>query len=67
MEDAQNLWDWHYISPTQYKVCMYVTRSLDIIDITTDRPRPTSLLPPRSSGKPEVTTAVDKLLWDCEK
>jgi hypothetical protein len=27
-----------------------------------DRPRPTTLLPPRSNGKPEATTAVDKLL-----
>jgi len=27
-----------------------------------DRPRPTTLLPPRSSGKPEADTAVDKLL-----
>jgi len=27
-----------------------------------DRTRPTTLLPPRSNGKPEVATAVDKLL-----
>jgi hypothetical protein len=27
-----------------------------------DRPRPTKLLPTRSNGKPEATTAVDKLL-----
>ena len=27
-----------------------------------DRPRPTILLPPRSNGKPEAATAVDKLL-----
>ena len=27
-----------------------------------DRPRPATLLPPRSNGKPEATTAVDKLL-----
>jgi len=27
-----------------------------------DRPRPTTLLPPRSSGKPEAATTVDKLL-----
>ena len=27
-----------------------------------DRPRPTTLLPPRSNGKPEAATAVDKLL-----
>jgi len=27
-----------------------------------DRPRPATLLPPRSNGKPEVATAVDKLL-----
>jgi len=27
-----------------------------------DRPRPTTLLPPRSNGKPEATTAVYKLL-----
>jgi len=26
------------------------------------RPRPTTLLPPRSNGKPEATTAVYKLL-----
>jgi hypothetical protein len=28
----------------------------------TDRPQPTTLLPPRSNGKPETATAVDKLL-----
>ena len=27
-----------------------------------DRPRPTTLLPPHSNGKPEAATAVDKLL-----
>jgi hypothetical protein len=27
-----------------------------------DRPRPTALLSPRSSGKPEAAAAVDKLL-----
>ena len=27
-----------------------------------DRPLPTTLLPPRSNGKPEAATAVDKLL-----
>ena len=27
-----------------------------------DRPRPTTLLPPRSNGKPKAATAVDKLL-----
>ena len=27
-----------------------------------DRPRLTTLLPPRSNGKPEATTAVDELL-----
>ena len=27
-----------------------------------DRPQPTTLLPPRSNGKPEAATAVDKLL-----
>jgi len=27
-----------------------------------DRPRPTTLLPPRSNGKPEAATEVDKLL-----
>jgi hypothetical protein len=27
-----------------------------------DRPRQTALLPPRSNGKPEAATAVDKLL-----
>jgi hypothetical protein len=27
-----------------------------------DRPRPTTLPPPRSNGKPEAATAVDKLL-----
>jgi hypothetical protein len=27
-----------------------------------DRPRPTALLPPRSNGKPEAATTVDKLL-----
>ena len=26
------------------------------------RPRPTALLPPRSNGKPDATTAVDRLL-----
>jgi len=27
-----------------------------------DRPRPTTMLPPRSNGKPEAATAADKLL-----
>ena len=27
-----------------------------------DQPRPITLLPPRSNGKPEAVTAVDKLL-----
>jgi hypothetical protein len=27
-----------------------------------NRPRPTTLLPPRSNGKPEAATAVNKLL-----
>jgi len=27
-----------------------------------DRPRPTTLLPPRSNGKPEAATVIDKLL-----
>jgi len=27
-----------------------------------DRPRPTTLLPPGSNGKPEAATAVDRLL-----
>jgi hypothetical protein len=27
-----------------------------------DRPRPTILLPPRSNGKPQSATAIDKLL-----
>ena len=30
--------------------------------VRSDRPRPTTLLPPRSNGKPEVATAVYKLL-----
>jgi hypothetical protein len=29
---------------------------------TVYRPRPTTLLPPRSNGKPEAATAVDSLL-----
>ena len=33
-----------------------------LVVVTTDRPRPTTLLWPRSNGKPEVATAVDKLL-----
>jgi hypothetical protein len=30
-----------------------------------DGPRPTTLLPPRSNGKPETATAVNKLLMMC--
>ena len=30
-----------------------------------DRPQPTALLPPRSNGKPDAATAVDKLLMIC--
>jgi hypothetical protein len=33
-----------------------------LVVIGPDRPRPTALLPPRSNGKPEAVTAVDKLL-----
>jgi len=29
-------------------------------DTQPDRPRPTTLLPPRSNGKPEAATAVDR-------
>ena len=30
--------------------------------VQSDRPLPTALLPPRSYGKPEAATAVDRLL-----
>jgi len=36
--------------------------SLTILVQEPDRPRPTTLLPPRSNCKPEATTAVYKLL-----
>jgi hypothetical protein len=39
-------------------ILMPIIRSLS----TPDRPRPTTLLPPRSNGKPEMATEVDKLL-----
>jgi len=33
-----------------------------LVVVGADRPRPTTLLPPRSYGKPEAAAAVDKLL-----
>jgi hypothetical protein len=33
-----------------------------VLLVVVGRPRPTTLLPPRSSGKPEAAAAVDKLL-----
>jgi hypothetical protein len=33
-----------------------------LVVVGPDRPRPTTLLLPRSNGKPEAATAVDKLL-----
>jgi len=33
-----------------------------LVVVGPDRPRPTTLLPPRSNGKPEAATAVYKLL-----
>jgi len=33
-----------------------------LVVVGPDRPRPTTLLPPRFNGKPEAATAVDKLL-----
>ena len=32
------------------------------LSVTPDRPRPPTLLPPRSYGKPEAAAAVDRLL-----
>jgi len=39
-----------------------VVEAVLLVVVSPDRPRPTTLLPPRSNGKPEVATAVDKLL-----
>ena len=33
-----------------------------LVVVGSDRPRPTTLLPPRSNGKPEAATVVYKLL-----
>jgi hypothetical protein len=41
-------------------VCVYITCMFGIYKPA--RPRPTTLLPPRSNGKPEAATAVGKLL-----
>ena len=47
-------------------ILMPIIRSLSTAvaasGLQSDRPRPTTLLPPRSNGKPEAATAVDKLL-----
>ena len=39
-----------------------VVVAVSLVMVTLDRPRPTTLLPPRSYSKPEVATAVYKLL-----
>jgi len=43
---------------------VFVDRQLmhKLVAVGPDRPRPTTLLPPRSNGKPESATAGDKLL-----
>jgi hypothetical protein len=49
-------------------ILMPIIRSLSTavaasgLPLEPDRPQPTTLLPPRSNGKPEAATAVDKLL-----
>jgi len=35
---------------------------VSLVVVGPDRPRPTTLLPPRSNGQPEAATAVYKLL-----
>jgi hypothetical protein len=50
------------------RILMPIIRSLSpavavlLVVVDPDRPRPTTLLPPRSYGKPEAATAGDKLL-----
>ena len=39
-----------------------VVEAVLLVVVGPDRPRPTTLLPPRSNGKPKGATAVDKLL-----
>jgi len=39
-----------------------VVVAVSLVVVGPDRPRPTTLLPPSSDGKPEAATAVDKLL-----
>jgi len=36
--------------------------AVSLVVVGPDRPRPTTLLPPSSDGKPEAATAVDRLL-----
>ena len=44
---------------------LWFTVGMLLVLVGPDRPRPTTLLPPRSNGKPEAATAVDKLLMMC--
>jgi len=49
----------------QYPSLVYrwnVVVAMLLVVVGPDRPRPTTLLPPRSNGKPETATVVDKLL-----
>ena len=41
---------------------MHQSLSFIACRLNTAQPRPTTLLPPRSNGKPEAATAVDKIL-----
>jgi hypothetical protein len=47
---------------SEWEVCFFYFRVIMNYELTPDGPRPTTLLPSRSNGKPETATGVDKLL-----
>jgi len=56
------VWTWQWRELTLLQFCSPVLDSYTDWATWPDRPRPTTLLPPRSNGKPEAATAVYKLL-----
>jgi hypothetical protein len=49
-------------SSSQIYCSSFIYNSTSLLSLLPDRPQPTTLLPPRSNGKPETATAVYKLL-----